>query len=90
MEAAVSRTCLVRKTNLPDVYEILDFKHTPEKSSFVAAGGMRREFACIPKLETSRYLATLFRGLGFSETLKMQCSWHPAFQKWVPQECIAD
>jgi hypothetical protein len=70
-----STILLTRKTNLPDVYELLD------KSMSVQG------YACIPSLKTSNYMRTLFKNKNIVDTLAIEYvrSNNPNFAKrWLP------
>lgn len=67
------RDCLVRKTSLPDVYELLDDKLTLLGT------------ACIPSLTVSKYMRELFKNKNIVDTVPIQCTFSPQFNKWVPK-----
>lgn len=64
---------LVRKTSLPDVYELLDTK-------LMLVGT-----ACIPSLTVSKYMRELFKNKNIVDTVPIQCTFSQQFNKWVPK-----
>ncbi|PNH12597.1 hypothetical protein TSOC_000463 [Tetrabaena socialis] len=62
----------VRKTNLPDVYELVDKVHD------------KKELACIPDLTTSKEMRKLFETIGVAKSIPIRCMLHDKFKKWVP------
>lgn len=69
------KTFDIKKTNLPDVYELFDRALNT------------RELACIPNLAVSKFMRTAFANIGVSSTLQMRCTFHDRFKKWVPDAC---
>lgn len=67
---------LVKKTSLPDVYELYK----------CAADVSRRVYleACVPNLQTSKRLRAQFLSLGVTDSVPMVCVFHKKFKKWVP------
>ena len=66
-------TYLTRRTNLPDVYELLD-------KSFNSQG-----YACIPCIKTSKYMRTLFMNKNVIDTIAVTYTKSPNFvKKWIP------
>jgi hypothetical protein len=67
------REFLVRKTSLPDVYELLDDKH--------ALIGT----ACVPSLNVSKYMRDIFKNKNIVDTVTIPCVFSQQFNKWVPK-----
>ena len=61
----------IKKTNLPDVYEIVGQED-------------RKEVVCIPNIMLSKDMRAAFARVGVADTVKMRCSFHDKFNKWVP------
>ena len=68
---------LVEKTELPDVYNLYDC-HTNQKHGI----------ACVPYMETSKLLLTLFHDTNLNNRLVMECEYKKYFNKWVPLNLI--
>lgn len=68
-----ARTFHVKKTGLPDVYELQDR----------ATGA--KHVACVPNLALSKALRALFAASTVAESMPMRCTYNTRFQKWVPQ-----
>lgn len=70
-KASRPRILEVRRTDLPDVYEILD---------------RRWSIACLPTLLASHFMRHKFAGKCQSnqQSLRMWCTFNVAFQKWEP------
>lgn len=66
---------LARKTNLPDVYELLDTNMT-----FVG-------HACMPSLSVSKYMRMLFQNKNIVDTQTVYCEYIAKFNKWQPIVC---
>lgn len=75
----ILQTFGIRKTHLPDVYEII------RPSSSRQQQQLKRELACIPDMKHSKAMRMLFASVGVSETIPMRCTLHEKFNKWVPQ-----
>lgn len=67
-----SRVFLARKTNLPDVYELLDY-------NMVFVG-----HACVPSLSVSKYMRMLFQNKNIIDTQEVHCEYASKFNKWKP------
>jgi len=66
------RHFLVRKTNLPDVYELHD-----KNMVYVS-------YACVPSLTISRYLRELFENKNIVDIVEVECYFSQQFKKWLP------
>ena len=69
-------TFLVKKTALPDVYELYRSSADVGKRIFMEA--------CVPNLRHSKHLRSLFLSMGVTDTLLMTCEFNARFQKWTP------
>jgi hypothetical protein len=58
----------LRRTSLPDVYEIVELK----------------DIACIPTLAVSKEMRRIFDIAQVNDTIRMKCAFHDKFKKWVP------
>lgn len=65
---------LLRKTDQPDVYDIL----SPDNN------GQKLGIAAVPTLQTSKMLRTVFKNLNVATSVKFVCRLDPAFNNWVP------
>ncbi len=71
-------TFLTRKTNLPDVYELLESRN--DKPLRVIG------YACIPCLITSKYMRNIFTSKNIVDTVPITYKQeHNFHQKWIPQ-----
>jgi hypothetical protein len=66
------RRLLVRKTNLPDVYELHD------------KNMVYLSYACVPSLTVSRYLRELFENKNIVDIVEVDCYFSQQFKKWLP------
>jgi hypothetical protein len=74
------REFYVRKGALPDIYELYNAPNDVSRHVFFDA--------LVPNLKASKALRTAFLGLGVTDTLRMRCTWHERFSKWVLPECL--
>lgn len=77
--SAIVKRFLVKKTSLPDIYELYECPADVQRRVFLDA--------CIPGLAQSKMMRGLFAKLGVTDALPMECSFHNVFQKWVPK-CV--
>lgn len=75
----------VRKTKVPDVYEMQSIKH---ELNNIEHDESITEIACIQNKVTSNMMRKIFGALTFLEKKNMLCTLHPKFKKWVPIEII--
>lgn len=75
----------VRKTSLPDVYELHACSSVGCKPASVTEG--KRELACIPNLSISKDMRLVFARVGVTDAIPMRCTYHEKFKKWVPMPC---
>lgn len=71
---AGARTLWLRKTEQPDVYDVLDRR----------TGGQRLGVAQVSSLATSRLLRAVFREATAAVTRPFECVFDVSFQKWRP------
>jgi hypothetical protein len=79
-EAEGDRVFLIKKTSLPDIYEV-----------YLNAADVGRRVcteACVPSIGVSKYLRSLFLHMGVTDTLPMVCQYNEKFQKWVPMRPV--
>lgn len=69
---------LLRKTHLPDVYDM--FKTFTTCSILRPVGT-----ACISSMSTSKMLARIFQACNASDLVKFNCVYSPKFLKWTPE-----
>ncbi len=72
-----SKTYLVEKTELPDVYNLYDTLTNEKKG-----------IACIPFLATSKLLFEIFKDVNLTNKIKMECEYISYFDKWIPIKVI--
>jgi len=72
-----ARVFVVKKTSLPDVYELYQTVADVAKKRLY-------QHACVPSLALSKHLRTVFADLGVTDVVHMECELHTGFQKWVP------
>jgi hypothetical protein len=77
--SAIVKRFLVKKTSLPDIYELYECPADVQRRVFLDA--------CIPGLAQSKMMRGLFAKLGVTDALPMECSFHNVFRKWVPK-CV--
>lgn len=73
------REFYVRKGALPDIYELYNAPNDVSRHVFFDA--------LVPNLKASKALRAAFLGLGVTDTLRMRCTWHERFCKWMLPEC---
>lgn len=61
-----------RKTNLPDVYELLDEHHKVFS------------IACVPSMSISKYMRNVFSQKNIVDTVSLQYMYCDTFNKWMP------
>jgi hypothetical protein len=69
----ILKTFLVKKTNLPDVYEMV----ATQSTNMV-------EIACIPTLATSKFMRSLFESKNVTDKLELRCVYSERFGKFIP------
>lgn len=74
MSSQKTKTFMVRKTNLPDVYEM----NTTTAASIV-------EVACIPSLKISKYMRSLFEFKNVTDKIELVCEYSDRFGKFIPK-----
>ena len=72
------KTFRIRKTSLPDVYELIDRDQRVLE---------RNGLACIPNMSTSKHMRKIFKDLRVTDSIEMECMFHAKFKKWVPCVC---
>jgi hypothetical protein len=72
-----SKVYLIEKTELPDVYNLYDLQ-TMEKKGI----------ACIPYVNTSKFLFEIFQNTNLTNKIKMECEYSTYFDKWIPLKII--
>lgn len=65
---------LLRKTDQPDVYDIM----SPESN------GQKMGVAAVPSLQTSKMLRNVFKNINVATSVKFVCRLDPVFNNWVP------
>jgi hypothetical protein len=63
-----------RKTNLPDVYEILASNTTLNSNGY----------ACVPSIQISTYLRKLFMNKNIVDTIELKYEYSTKFNNWIP------
>jgi len=75
-----TKTFWVRKTPLPDGYDLYE----EQGDAIRAAGGSKAYPACVPSLQTSKFLRAQFAGKGLTEVICLPCVYNSRFDKWAP------
>jgi len=70
------RTFSVKKTNLPDVYEMIASQGDGSAKSM--------EMACIPSLATSKFMRSLFESKNVTDKVDVVCEYSERFGKFIP------
>ncbi len=70
------KTFMVKKTNLPDVYEMVVTSQMDGKSN--------AEIACIPSLSTSKFMRSLFESKNLTERIELICEYSERFGRFIP------
>jgi hypothetical protein len=83
-EGSGRRVFWVRNTNLPDVYELYESSTEAVKGAASAVTPPNAQIACIPSLQSSKYLRGLFATAGVTDVIPMECVFSPKFEKWTP------
>jgi hypothetical protein len=63
---------MVKKTAMPDVYEMVDTESKKE------------QLACVPTLKTSKLLRSVFSDKNVNDKVCMRCEFSSQFDKWIP------
>lgn len=84
----------IRKTAVPDVYEIFDMdmdKKMQSRSQFQTktTSGQNHMTACVNKLSTSEMLYNVFLNKNLLDTVPFMCQFSSKFGKWVPVASLA-
>jgi len=66
----------VRKTNLPDVFIIIDLETRKE------------EMACVPSMKVSKFLREVFLEKNANEKVTMKCERSEMFDRWIPIKVV--
>lgn len=71
---------MIRKTNLPDIYELYCGNGCKDYEKY--------SFACVPNFETSKYLRSLFSDDDLNNDIFVECKYNSNFKKWIPYKKI--
>ena len=72
-----SKTCWLRKTEFPDVYDVFD-----------AIQGNKLSIAAVPNLTTSKMLREVFKNATVVMFFPFICEWNEKTNKWLPLSSI--
>jgi hypothetical protein len=76
----------VRKTVKPDIYDL--FEHAAD----VNRGGDASRpplVACVPSMTSSKFMRSVFKDLGVTDSVRMKCVLNNAFGRWQPIERVS-
>ena len=79
------RLLWVRRTNLPDVYELYEY----EKASPPFIGIESVGHASVPRLACSRMLREIFKTATVTDAVPMWCTFTSKFGKWTPETVLS-
>lgn len=76
-QASHKKTFSVKKTNMPDVYEMIGVDYN-------GGGNKSLEIACIPSLATSKFMRSLFETKNITDKIDIVCEYSERFGKFIP------